>query len=520
MSSPAATSAPRTIWHGVGYHFHLGRKAIIFLIAFACLICFAAVFYVKFWPFSREAVLQDLKEATDSEVKAQSYHPTFFPPGCVLYGLEFYHGPHHLKLIEIQKLRVRGGYLAMLRRHVPRIIADGAHVFVPAFGSNETFNTQHSNTVVDELIANGSFVEFEPKEPHKEPFRFNVQEARFTGLQWASPLSYHLKFHNPTPPGEISADGKFGPWTKNHPEQTPFSGDYTFQHADLGVYGGIRGILSSKGRFDGQLKEIKVSGTTDTPDFQVKSSGNKFDLSTKFEASVDGQNGDTTLKTVDVHFGGTTLLAHGRVGRTEGQKGKFTRIQISSVQGRIQDILGLFTSDGAPMSGQAALQLTAELPDSSEPFLHRVRVDGTFSIDSGTFSKAKTQRGVDELSAGARGQNKDHPPDVVSDLKGKVALIDQVAHFSNVSFTIPGAHAQMHGTYSVTEPYRINLHGQMRVDTRISKTTSGVKSFLLKIMDPIFKKKKKGEIVPVHIQGTYDKPDFGLDLGNNQNEKK
>jgi hypothetical protein len=172
------------------------------------------------------------------------------------------------------------------------------------------------------------------------------------------------------------------------------------------------------------------------------------------------------------------------------------------------------------MSGQAALQLTAELPDSSEPFLHRVRVDGTFSIDSGTFSKAKTQRGVDELSAGARGQNKDHPPDVVSDLKGKVALIDQVAHFSNVSFTIPGAHAQMHGTYSVTEPYRINLHGQMRVDTRISKTTSGVKSFLLKIMDPIFKKKKKGEIVPVHIQGTYDKPDFGLDLGNNQNEKK
>jgi hypothetical protein len=32
------------------------------------------------------------------------------------------------------------------------------------------------------------------------------------------------------------------------------------------------------------------------------------------------------------------------------------------------------------------------------------------------------------------------------------------------------------------------------------------------MMDPIFKKKNKGEIVPVHIAGTYEKPEFGLDL--------
>jgi hypothetical protein len=31
-------------------------------------------------------------------------------------------------------------------------------------------------------------------------------------------------------------------------------------------------------------------------------------------------------------------------------------------------------------------------------------------------------------------------------------------------------------------------------------------------MDPFFKKKKKGEIVPVHIAGTYEHPQFGLDL--------
>ena len=100
---------------------------------------------------------------------------------------------------------------------------------------------------------------------------------------------------------------------------------------------------------------------------------------------------------------------------------------------------------------------------------------------------------------------------MLTDLKGQVVLEAGTAHFSNLTFGIPGAHAEMHGTYSLIN-YKIDLHGKMSVDTKISKTASGFKSFLLKVMDPIFKKKKKGEIVPVHITGTYHKPQYGLDL--------
>jgi hypothetical protein len=60
----------------------------------------------------------------------------------------------------------------------------------------------------------------------------------------------------------------------------------------------------------------------------------------------------------------------------------------------------------------------------------------------------------------------------------------------------------------------------MKVDTKISKTSSGAKALLLKIMDPLFRKKKKGEIVPVHILGTYEKPQFGLDLSNKDEKNK
>jgi len=520
MSSSAATRASETTWEGRSTRsFRLGRKTILVLIALLVLIGAAAVFYVKFWPFSREAVLQDLREATDSTVTAQGYHPTYFPPGCVFYGLQFHHGPNRFKLIEIQKLRVQGSYFGMLRGHVPRVIAEGAHVFIPALGTKESFNTQHSTTVVDELVANGSFVEFEPKERQETPLRFDVHEATFRGLRWGSALAYHLKFHNPNPPGEISADGKFGPYSKDHPDKTPFSGAYTFDHADLGVYGGISGILSSQGNFGGTLKQLSVTGTTSTPAFRVKDSGNSFNLTTKFDAYVDGENGDTFLKSVEAHFGHTTLMAQGSIAKTEPGKGKFTKVQFTSDHGRIEDVLGLFTSERAPMSGEIVFHATTELPPGDQPFLRKLQLQGSFDIAQGTFSNNKTQHGVDELSAGARGQNKDDPADVLSGLKGQVKLVEGRAQFSELSFSIPGAHADMHGTYGLDEPHRVNLHGQMRVETRISKTTSGVKSFFLKVIDPIFKKKKKGEVVPVHILGTYEKPDFGLDLGNKQDEQ-
>ena len=91
------------------------------------------------------------------------------------------------------------------------------------------------------------------------------------------------------------------------------------------------------------------------------------------------------------------------------------------------------------------------------------------------------------------------------------------ADFSNLDFGIPGAQANLRGIYNV-ENHRVNLHGKMRVDTSISNTSSGIKAVILKVIDPFFKKKNKGEVVPVHILGTYEKPDFGLDLG--QKEQK
>jgi hypothetical protein len=119
---------------------------------------------------------------------------------------------------------------------------------------------------------------------------------------WKGPLTYHLKVRNPEPPGEVTTSGKFGVWNKIDPGQTPISGEYKFEQADLGVYHGIAGRLSSMGEFGGTLGHIDISGTTDTPDFEVKSGKHPVKLVTEFSAYVDGTHGDTFLKRVDAHF--------------------------------------------------------------------------------------------------------------------------------------------------------------------------------------------------------------------------
>ncbi|HEV2402305.1 MAG TPA: AsmA-like C-terminal region-containing protein [Candidatus Sulfotelmatobacter sp.] len=514
MSIPTSVARSGTAMHVADrstFHIRL-RTFLIILTIVAALVCTGSTLLIKFWPFSEKAVIQDLAEASDSRVTALKYHSTYFPiPGCVLEGVQFRHQPQDRELVNIGRLRIQGSYSGILTGHVPRIIAEGARIFIPPFGTKELFHSQHSNLVVDTVVANGSSVEFAPSESHKEPLRFDIHEATLTNVRWNGPIGYRLKFHNPNPPGELAVNGKFGPWADGHPQDTPMSGTYSFEQADLSVYGGIAGSLSSQGTFAGAFQHISVSGTTDTPDFVVKESGHKVHLKTKFDAYVDATRGDTFLNRVEAEFGHTLLVAQGGIAETEGKKGKQTKLHITSTNGRIEDILGLFTREHSPMSGNASLETLAELPAGNVPFLKKVHLNGSFDIKDGSFTKWATQNDVDKLSAGARGQNKDDASAVVSDLRGRVDLTNGTAHFASLDFQVPGANARMHGVYNL-ENHRVDLHGDMRVDTKISKTSSGMKSFLLKILDPIFKKKKKGEIVPIHITGTYEKPEYGLDL--------
>jgi AsmA-like C-terminal region len=482
-------------------------------VAICITICIVAVLCIRLWPFTERAVVEDLAEASDSTVTVQSSHRTYFPiPGCVLEGVEFRHGANTWTLATIDKLTIEGSYLGILTRHVARVRVDGGRVSIQPFGSNVTFKTQHSNIVIEQIVANGVVVEFASSDPQKTPLRFDVHDAVLHDVRWESPIRYELKVYNPEPPGEIVTRGKFGGWTTGRPGETPISGEYTFERADLSVYGGIAGILASKGKYAGVLQHIDIAGSTDVPDFEVTSGGHKVHLVTQFDAFVDAIHGDTFLKRVEAHIGHTKVIAQGSIAGAKDREGKIALLDLSAQSGRIEDILGLFVeSRRSPMSGVLVLRTKVEIPSGSEPFLKKVKLQGSFGVDEGNFSKSQTQQNVDELSAGARGEKIEDAETVLTDLKGRATIEGGVARFSELSFGVPGATARMYGNYSLLTN-KIDLHGRMRVDTKISKTTTGVKSLMLKAVDPFSKKKKTGEIVPVHISGTYEHPQFGLDL--------
>jgi hypothetical protein len=483
----------------------------------AAVIGMAALLSSRLWPFKQKSVIQDLQDATDSRVSVRAFHRTYFPyPGCSLDRVIFVHGTDATTpLITIEKLTIRGSFFGILADRVSRITAEGMRVAIPPFGTGQPFLTKRSKITIGEIVANGATVEFAWHNPDKQPLRFDIREASLRDVGWNHPLAYRLKVHNPEPPGEITTSGKFGGWDHNDPAQTPVSGEYKFEHADLSVYRGIAGTLSSAGKFSGKLGHIDISGTTDTPDFEVRSGRHPVQLFTKFAAYVDGTHGDTFLKRVDADFRQTHVVAAGSIAGSANAKGKTALIDLTSKNGRIEDILRLFVKeDRPPMSGTVTLRAKVKIPSGERRFLRKISLRGSFGISEGEFSRPSTQEGVNKLSAGARGEKDPSDPEtVLTDLTGQVGLDNGAANFSDLSFGVPGASARMQGTYDLIS-HKVDLHGQLQLDSKISNTSSGAKALLLKMMEPFFKKRKKGEILPVRISGTYEKPSFGLDLKN------
>ena len=55
--------------------------------------------------------------------------------------------------------------------------------------------------------------------------------------------------------------------------------------------------------------------------------------------------------------------------------------------------------------------------------------------------------------------------------------------------------------------------GTLRMQATISEAAGGgVRSVLLKVVDPFFRKKGAGTVLPIKVRGTREHPKFGLDV--------
>ena len=483
------------------------------------LLAVTGLLFLSHHAFSREAVIRDLEEATGTEVRIKDFKGVYFPhPGCLLENVTFVQnrGASSQPLITIQKLTVTGSYLGLLAHRVSSIHADGMHVSVPPLGSGGALSHKKSDTVVGQFITENAVLEFARRDATQAPLKFEVHAFVIHDLGSDRSMTFEALLSNPEPRGEIRANGKFGPWREGQAEQTPVEGNYTFQRADLGSLPGIAGVLSSQGKFQGTFKQLSVDGATDTPDFEVKHSDHRTHLTTNFHALVDATNGDVDLRQVNAHFWNTSLQAQGTVHGKPGGNGKTALVEFIGREGRIEDLMMLFIHQKkSPIAGIVSFGARTTLPPHDGPFLKKIELEGDFGIGAAHFTNPERQKNVTELSQKARGEadkleDGDLPPErIVSNLKGHVVLKNGTATFSHLTFTVPGANTEMEGTYDlITE--RVNLHGTLQMAAKLSKATSGVKSFLIKIINPFTKKDKPKKPIKFRITGTYDKPDYSV----------
>ena len=269
----------------------------------------------------------------------------------------------------------------------------------------EKCHAEISRSHFGEILADGARLKILTTKPGKEPLEFDIRQLHLSSSDNDGGLEFHATLSNPMPPGQIVSTGKFGPWNAEVPSQTPVSGNYTFDNADLSVFPGIAGILSSTGKYQGVLEKIYVDGATDTPDFQVRLAGHRVHLSTTFHAIVDGTNGDTYLQPVEARVGNTILVAQGSVEGKAGTKGKTVTLDVSASRARIEDLLLLAVKNPPAMTGPIRLKTKYVLVPGPQPIPDRLRLDGSFDLSSLRFTSSAAQQKVDNADKTRREEN-------------------------------------------------------------------------------------------------------------------
>ena len=502
---------------------------ILFLVAVTCAALVIAI-AAAVVPFSsdnaRRRLAEVLSSRLDAEVEIQSLSWHVFPsPSAEGTGVTVrHHGRRDVPpLISIARFAATGSVAGLLRRHISRMTISGLDIEIPPDRNRDAVKPveqEHEagnrarTLVIDDLVSSDARLAIIPDEPDRDPKVWNIHRLHMTSVGFDRAMPYEAVLTNALPPGEITTRGSFGPWQKEEPGLTPLDGAFAFEHADLGVFKGISGVLSSQGAFGGLLNRLDVHGATDVPNFALSTAGHPVPLTTTYHAIVDGTNGNTMLERIDATLLNTSFVAAGGVIGARGQHGRTITLDVKMDKGRLEDVLALAVKSATPpMTGAMRLDTKLLLPPGEEDVVMKLRLNGHFTVANTRFSDLDVQEKINELSHRSRGRKPDVPAQrVASRFTGAFSLARGTLTLPDLSFDVPGSIVRLSGDYQLL-PETLAFTGTLFMDAKISETTTGVKHLLLKVVDPLFRRDGGGSAIPIKITGTRTNPSFGLDKG-------
>jgi len=480
---------------------------------------------------TREWIVQLLEQKFQSNVELADFHVRVFPEMTVSgegLSLHYWAASEAPPLIRIEKFSFNLGLLGIFRapHRVERVKLKRMVITIPPRGQRKAAAPREAKKLSAAEGVAGT-IEIEDmelltlsKKPGAEPLDWEIHDLTLREVGAEKPFAFEGTLTNAKPKGEIATSGEFGPWNGDDPGSTPVSGIYAFEDADLGPFPGIAGILSSTGKYAGELDELKVNGVTDTPDFSLDNVGKPISLRTDYSATVDGTNGDTLLHPVHSILGQSEIVASGSVINVP-QQGHLITLDVTTPKARIEDILQLAINSDKPfLRGPVNIVAKLSLPPGKKKVIDKMNLDGTFAITNGHWASSQMREKLESFSRRAEGKPEDEEAgSAVTDLKGSFVLKNSVITFSKLTFSVPGAGVQLAGTYDI-HSQKIDMQGHLRMQAKLSQTVTGAKSFFLKAIDPFFSKNGAGTELPITITGTQDAPLFGVSVFHKKIEKQ
>jgi hypothetical protein len=480
----------------------------------------AVVFISANWPYRHRKIAPMLEEVLACDVTFTGYHRTYFPrPGFMATGITMHRksAPNLPPLGHVDSMLVEGTWsdLVMLRQRVELVEITGLHVTVPAIGSKENHEDfppgsatdfEGPDTMIERFVVHKSLLEILRKDG--KPLSFPIKQLEIRNLHKGEALTYAVDMQNAIPTGHILAHGSMGPVAGKDFLATPISGNFAYTNVNLHDVGDISGSLDTRGVFKGTLRSMDVEASAESKNFAVDDA-RPTPLSATMQSNLSGDNGDMDIHSVDVKIGATNIHT---VGSIKGNP-KASNLDITVENGRAQDIMAPFVTKEVPITGPVWIKSHAYLGPPGDGFEERLRVTGTFDVPKEKLTDEKTEKSLSAFSERARGDHKpntgvdsDEKPsdttrDVLSSIRGPVKIENWVASSPRITFEITGARATLAGTFRF-HGEAAHLTGNLKMDTDISHTATGFKSFLLKPLAPFFRKKNAGAVVPIAVTGT------------------
>lgn len=423
-----------------------------------------------------------------------------------------------------------GGLAALRVRRLDAVTLEGVEVIVPPGRSADLTSLRGPGTkvadadgvaapkaplIIQRVVADSVLLTVMPRDASRSPTVWDVRDLVMEPFSLDAATPFHATVDTPLPNDRATVSGSVGPWPRDDFHRLPLSGTYDFA-GDLAAVRGLEGQLRASGQVVGTLEQLAAHGVASSGRVALRApSGGHVAFEADYDLVLDGTSGDLEVTRLSATLGTSLFDASGRLSRTRGRPGRDIALTVTAGrQADVSDVLRLIVdAERPPMTGPLTLEATLSLPSGAADVFDRLVVDGTLELDPMRFMNAAAQSAVDDLSRKGRGRPTDLGlRDVDSRLSGQVRLAHRQLSLHGVTFSAPGVTVAAAGTYDLDSEV-LAFHGVARLDASVSKTQTGARRWLLRPLDPLWRRRGAGSRVVPDVRGTRRAPVIDIDHG-------